>query len=70
MDLLRQVQPEGKYVVELDKLVDMKDVKPNLRIALRNDSYALHKVGTQSCSLAIVTFCVAGRFYPAKLILL
>jgi len=42
--ILVKVQPEGKYVVELDKLVDMKDVKPNLRIALRNDSYALHKI--------------------------
>lgn len=39
-----QVQPEGKYVVELDKSIDLADVKPNLRVALRNDSYALHKV--------------------------
>jgi 26S proteasome regulatory subunit T6 len=42
--ILVKVQPEGKYVVELDKAIDMKDVKPNLRVALRNDSYALHKI--------------------------
>jgi predicted nucleic acid-binding Zn-ribbon protein len=42
--ILVKVQPEGKYVVELDKAIDMKDVKPNLRVALRNDTYALHKI--------------------------
>ena len=42
--LLVKVQPEGKYVVELDKSIDLADVKANLRVALRNDSYALHKI--------------------------
>lgn len=42
--ILVKVHPEGKYVVELDKGIDMKDIKPALRVALRNDSYALHKI--------------------------
>ena len=40
----RQVHPEGKYVVDLDKGLNMDDIKPNLRVALRNDSYTLHKI--------------------------
>jgi hypothetical protein len=39
-----QVNPEGKYVVDLDKSIDVTEIKPNLRVALRNDSYVLHKV--------------------------
>jgi len=42
--ILVKVHPEGKYVVELDKGVDIALIKPNLRVALRNDSYALHKI--------------------------
>jgi len=42
--ILVKVHPEGKYVVELDKGVDFALIKPNLRVALRNDSYALHKI--------------------------
>ena len=55
-----QVQPEGKYVVELDKGIDLKDVKPNLRVALRNDSYALHKVNS-------VHARITARGYPMLL---
>lgn len=42
--VLVKVHPEGKYVVDLDKAIDAKDITPNLRVALRNDSYALHKI--------------------------
>jgi hypothetical protein len=43
--ILVKVQPEGKYVVDFDdKLIKLEDIKPNLRVALRNDTYALHKV--------------------------
>merc|ERR1712216_804067 len=35
---------EGKYVVDLGKGIDINDVKPNIRVALRNDSYVLHKI--------------------------
>jgi 26S proteasome regulatory subunit T6 len=36
------VHPEGKYVVDCDKSIDIATVKPAARVALRNDSYALH----------------------------
>jgi len=43
--VLVKVHPEGKFVVDIDeKNVDMKDVTPNLRVALKNDSYILHKI--------------------------
>ena len=38
------MNPEGKYVVDIDKSIDILEIKPNLRVALRNDSYVLHKV--------------------------
>jgi hypothetical protein len=38
------VGQEGKYVVELEKTVDVTKVVANARVALRSDSYALHKV--------------------------
>merc|ERR1712066_645368 len=38
------VHPEGKFVVDLDKNIDINDVTPNCRVALRNDSYTLHKI--------------------------
>jgi len=42
--VLVKVNPEGKYVVELDKLIDIAKCTPNTRVALRNDSYELHKI--------------------------
>jgi len=43
--VLVKVHPEGKFVVDIDeKNVEMKDVTPNLRVALKNDSYVLHKI--------------------------
>lgn len=39
-----QVHPEGKFVVDIDKNIDINDVTPNSRVALRNDSYTLHKI--------------------------
>ena len=38
------MHPEGKFVVDLDKNIDIKDVTSNSRVALRNDSYTLHKI--------------------------
>jgi len=40
--VLVKVQPEGKYVVDLDPKIDMAKCTPTTRVALRNDSYALH----------------------------
>ncbi|XP_065667066.1 26S proteasome regulatory subunit 8 isoform X2 [Hydra vulgaris] len=42
--VLVKVHPEGKYVVDLDKGMEMSQITPNLRVALRNDSYTLHKI--------------------------
>jgi len=42
--LLVKVHPEGKYVVDIDKGIDMAQCVPNTRVALRNDSYTLHKI--------------------------
>ncbi|KAJ8601229.1 hypothetical protein CTAYLR_003226 [Chrysophaeum taylorii] len=42
--VLVKVNPEGKYVVDVDKAVDIAQCKPNARVALRNDSYELHKI--------------------------
>ena len=39
-----QVHPEGKFVVDLDKNIDMAKVTPSCRVALKNDSYSLHKI--------------------------
>lgn len=42
--VLVKVGQEGKYVVDLDKDIKIEDCKPNARIALRSDSYVLHKI--------------------------
>ena len=40
--MLVKVHPEGRYVVGLDKSIDIAKVTVGARVALRNDSYALH----------------------------
>ena len=42
--VLVKINPEGKYVVDLEKGIDVNSLKPNTRVALRNDSYTLHKI--------------------------
>jgi 26S proteasome regulatory subunit T6 len=42
--VLVKVNPDGKYVVDLDKSIDINSLTPNTRVALRNDSYVLHKI--------------------------
>lgn len=42
--VLVKVHPEGKYVVDIDKSIDIAQVTPSLRVALKNDSYTLHKI--------------------------
>jgi 26S proteasome regulatory subunit T6 len=39
-----QVHPEGKYVVDVDKNIDITKITPSTRVALRNDSYVLHLI--------------------------
>jgi 26S proteasome regulatory subunit T6 len=38
------VHPEGKYVVDIDKSIDITKITPSTRVALRNDSYMLHLI--------------------------
>uniref|UniRef100_A0A7S4BT27 AAA+ ATPase domain-containing protein n=1 Tax=Chrysotila carterae TaxID=13221 RepID=A0A7S4BT27_CHRCT len=42
--VLVKVHPEGKYVVDIDKTIDIAKLNTNDRVALRNDSYTLHLV--------------------------
>ncbi|KAL0709787.1 hypothetical protein Bca4012_016765 [Brassica carinata] len=42
--VLVKVHPEGKYVVDVDKSIDITKITPSTRVALRNDSYVLHLV--------------------------
>jgi len=42
--VLVKVHPEGKYVVDVDRSIDINALKANTRVALRNDSYTLHKI--------------------------
>lgn len=42
--VLVKVHPEGKFVVDIDKNIKIEDVTANSRVALRNDSYVLHKI--------------------------
>merc|ERR1711959_164424 len=42
--VLVKVHPEGKYVVDMDKSIDINDVATGARVALRNDSYVLHHI--------------------------
>lgn len=42
--VLVKVHPEGKFVVDIDKAIKIEDVTPNCRVALRSDSYVLHKI--------------------------
>ena len=39
--VLVKINPDGKYVCDLDTGIDIADCKPNLRVALKNDSYKL-----------------------------
>lgn len=51
-----KVHPEGKFVVDIDKNIDIANVTPNSRVALRNDSYTLHKILPNKVSLQELQF--------------
>ncbi|KAI9229774.1 MAG: 26S protease regulatory subunit 8 [Piptocephalis tieghemiana] len=42
--VLVKTHPEGKYVVDIASDIDSNELKPNVRVALRSDSYQLHKI--------------------------
>jgi 26S proteasome regulatory subunit T6 len=43
-EVLVKLHPEGKYVVQLDEGIEMHKISSGTRVALRNDSYKLHKI--------------------------
>ena len=40
--VLVKAHPEGKYVVDIDKDIDVAKLTTGARVALKNDSYTLH----------------------------
>lgn len=42
--VLVKTQPEGKYIVDFANDIKLEDLRPNLRVALRSDSYQLHRI--------------------------
>ena len=42
--VLVKVGPEGKYVVDIAKDIDIVKCTPNTRVALKNDNYMLHRI--------------------------
>jgi 26S proteasome regulatory subunit T6 len=41
---LVKVGPEGKYVVDINPKIDIAKLTPNVRVALKSDSYELHLI--------------------------
>ena len=44
MLFLPKINPEGKYVVSVDKSIKIEDCTANTRVALKSDNYLLHKI--------------------------
>lgn len=42
--VLVKIHPEGKFVVDIDPKIKIEDIKPTTRVALKSDSYVLHKI--------------------------
>ncbi|PVU96244.1 hypothetical protein BB561_001301 [Smittium simulii] len=42
--VLVKIQPEGKYLVDISPDIDINLLTPSARVALRSDSYLLHKI--------------------------
>jgi hypothetical protein len=60
------VNPEGKYVVDIDKDIDVNKCTPNTRVALRNDSYVLHKILPTKVRCHPVMTCFAIRCFATR----
>ena len=53
--------------MDLAKEIKMEDIKSNLRVALTNDSYSLHKILPSKASerfLSVFAECVGDRWIP------
>lgn len=59
--VLVKVHPEGKYVVDLDKDIDIADLTPGARVALRNDrcGQACHSSSSSSSASEPTRRCAA-----------
>jgi 26S proteasome regulatory subunit T6 len=42
--VLVKINPEGKYVCSIDASIKIEDCIVNTRVALKSDSYVLHKI--------------------------
>jgi len=42
--VLVKVQPEGKYIVDFDSEIELSSLTASQRVALRSDSYTIHKI--------------------------
>merc|ERR1712037_883347 len=42
--VLVKIHPEGKFVVDIDSKIKIEDLKATTRVALKSDSYLLHKI--------------------------
>merc|ERR1712168_185199 len=42
--VLVKINPEGKFIVDIDKDIKIEDCTSGTRVALRSDSYTLHKI--------------------------
>jgi len=42
--VLVKVNHDGKYVVKVDKSIKISDCTPNARVALKSDSYTIHRI--------------------------
>jgi len=44
MQVLVKTNPDGKYLVKVESSVNYDDLKPGVRVALRSDSYDVHRI--------------------------
>jgi 26S proteasome regulatory subunit T6 len=61
--VLVKVNPDGKYVVDLDKDIDINKCTPNTRVALKSDSYTLHKILPTKVDPLVSLMKVSARWY-------
>ena len=61
--VLVKANPDGKYVVDINPSIDIAELTPTVRVALRYDNYQLHKV----CLVFFFSFglyfciCIVGK---------
>ena len=56
--VLVKVHPEGKFVVDLDKNIDINDITPNCRVALRQLSAMKATHCTKFCPTKLILWCL------------